>query len=347
MEEIKTLMSNKYVYSEESSSAVEKDISLNFDSVVSCDDIRYVDFRRKLKPKYSVVWFHIACAYVAFAAIAMLLITLLSSSSSALYSVAIAAFGGILFGYTLAYLQLFLHEAAHYNLAKAKKLNDTLTNLFVGLMVGLEIGTYRRVHSEHHRVFGTVNDTERTYFAPLNLGFIIESLTGMKVLRVLITRSSALSKGQSGDRPERKQASTKSKVLLVCGLLFNLAIVAASVVSGFWAIALAWVIGMFAMFPFFASLRQVLEHRDEDANAAIDYSITNHGAVNRLFGDGPIASTFGGAGFSRHLIHHWDPQISYTRLKEVEQFLAKTNVEAILQARCTTYIKAFLQLFSR
>lgn len=351
MEESKSLMNKKDVYREKSSSTVEKDLSLNFDSIVSSDGIKYVDFRRTLKPRYSIVWGHIACAYLSFVAIATLLIALLSSSSSSIFhAIAVAILGGVLFGYTLAYLQLFLHEAAHYNLAKSKALNDRLTNLFVGLIVGLEISAYRRIHSEHHRFFGTVNDTERTYFSPLNLRFIIESLTGMKVLRVLMTRSLALNqgktKGQNGDLPVRKKSSS-GKILLVCGLLVNLAIVAVSMISGFWAVALAWVIGMFVMFPFFSALRQVLEHRDEDASAAIDYSVTNNGAVNRLFGDGPIANTLGGAGFNRHLLHHWDPQISYTRLQSVENFLAKTSVDEILQARRTTYVKAFLQLFSR
>jgi len=35
-------------------------------------------------------------------------------------------------------------------------------------------------------------------------------------------------------------------------------------------------------------------------------------APDRLFGDDFFSCTFGGAGFNRHLLHHWEPQISYT-----------------------------------
>jgi hypothetical protein len=88
-----------------------------------------------------------------------------------------------------------------------------------------------------------------------------------------------------------------------------------------------------------------LEHRDENARRDVDYAHTPHGAINRLFGDGPLASTLGGAGFNRHLIHHWEPQISYTRLREVEQFLMETPAAEDLRHRQTTYVRTFARLF--
>ena len=80
------------------------------------------------------------------------------------------------------------------------------------------------------------------------------------------------------------------------------------------------------VFPFLASLRTLLEHRAEDADPRANYAEVDQGPVNRLFGSGPLASTLGSAGFNRHALHHWEPQISYTRLKDIEAYLLRTEV---------------------
>lgn len=103
---------------------------------------------------------------------------------------------------------------------------------------------------------------------------------------------------------------------------------------------------MGVFFPFFIGLRQLLEHRDEFAKGDVDYHRTPHGAVNRMFGSGPLASTFGGAGFNRHILHHWEPQLSYTRLKELEAYLMDTDFADILRSRRTTYVSIFVRLFN-
>jgi hypothetical protein len=101
---------------------------------------------------------------------------------------------------------------------------------------------------------------------------------------------------------------------------------------------------MAVFFPFFATLRQVLEHRSATAVAGCDFRRLPHGALTRLFGDGIVASTFGGAGFNRHLLHHWEPQVSYTRLRELESFLLRTRAAPILDGRRTTYWQALREL---
>jgi hypothetical protein len=59
-----------------------------------------------------------------------------------------------------------------------------------------------------------------------------------------------------------------------------------------------------------------------------------------------LGSTLGGAGFDRHLLHHWDPQVSYTRLPELERFLLNTKASAALSAK-ESYISTFKRLFSK
>ena len=133
--------------------------------------------------------------------------------------------------------------------------------------------------------------------------------------------------------------------VLLAGGFVNLLYVAVLAYLAQWVLIGAWVIGVIAWFPFFGVLRQILEHRDEYANPETDYTTAVHGAIHRLFGDGLLASTLGGAGFNRHLLHHWDPQVSYTRLRDLERFLMDTEGAAYLQAQKTSYTKTFWTLF--
>ena len=134
--------------------------------------------------------------------------------------------------------------------------------------------------------------------------------------------------------------------MLLLGLAFNAALVAGALWGGRYYVATAWVAGIGVFFPFFAALRQLLEHRDEHAPRGADFSRSPHGKVTRLFRPGPVGSTLGAAGFNRHLLHHWDPQVSYTRLADVERFLAQTDLAASLRTTRTTYLQTFVRLFS-
>ena len=245
--------------------------------------------------------------------------------------------GSVLYGYGVAFIHLFIHEAAHFNLARGRKWNDRLANVFVGLLIGQDIGRYRDVHFDHHRHLGTTRDTEHSYFHPLTPSFILKSLLGTRALEVFRRREELLQRG-------RKDSHPRPPVLLL-GLMLHASLISAALLLS-WTLAAVWLLAMAGTFPFFASLRQLLEHRSEHASADVDYHALAHGPVNRLFGDGPIANTFGAAGFNRHLIHHWEPQVSCTRLRELEDFLRETELASALAASQTTYVATFRRLFS-
>lgn len=304
-------------------------------SVVDDGGCALSDFKRSLTPRYGVVWFHITCGYLAVILAVAGLLTLVGTQSL-ITQVALTALGGVWIGYWLAYLLLFFHEAAHFLIAPGKKWNDLLANTFIGSFVGLNIKSYRVTHFDHHRHHGTPMDTENTYFDPLNIQFLVESLFGIKAARVLLSRQK---------HTAEKKASAIGVMTLI-GAAINGAIVLSSLVSGHWQLAFAWCVGVLVFVPFFGAVRQVLEHRDSEALSTIDYHMVDHGAYNRMFGDGPIASTLGGAGFNRHLLHHWEPQISYTRLKELEDFVLRTSLQKPLQRSKTTYLKTFIALMS-
>jgi fatty acid desaturase len=233
-----------------------------------------------------------------------------------------------------------MHEAAHHNIAPTREANDWLANLAIGSWIGLAIEAYRPIHFAHHRHLGTTRDTERSYFTALTGRLIVESLTGVHVLRVLIGRVRDRN-AQEGDSPAQGDGSWWP---LLQGLLMHGAIVGAALLTGRYAFVAAWVLGIATAFPFFATIRQIIEHRRLDAPGDIDFASIDHGEINRLFGDGPLASTLGGAGFNRHMLHHWDPQLSYTRLHDLERFLTDTSVGPLLESARTSYPETFLAL---
>ncbi|MFK7847961.1 MAG: fatty acid desaturase [Rhodothermales bacterium] len=293
----------------------------------------YMEFRKTLTPRWGVVWSHIALGWMALA-LFNLSIVLLSGQHLAMDFLLIGI-GSIVIGFNIAYLQLFFHEAAHFNLHADRKVNDVLCNLFVSGIVGQDIKQYRPIHWNHHRHLGSPEDTEISYFDPLNIKLLVTSLLGIRALKVIALRKKEQEKSQKNPIP----------YTLIAGMTVNLIYLSILMYFNQWVLIIAWAGGIFAWFPFFGVLRQIIEHRDEYADLSTDYTTVVHGAIHRLFGDSVLASTLGGAGFNRHLLHHWDPQVSYTRLREIEHFLMDTQGAAYLKEHVTTYSETFRRLF--
>ncbi len=313
-------------------------------TLVNSKGIKYLDFKGTLTPKYYLVWLHLLLGYLALVVIAVAIVGL-HTYRPELFPLSVLL-GGVLLGYVIAHNQLFLHEATHYNLTKSRKLNDLLANLFIGSLTGQNVRTYRVVHFQHHRKLGAPEDTENSYFDPLNVRYVIESLFGIRPLKVLYGRMK-FTKSQRSKKAEGLAHQEYLTGQLLVGLLLNGVIVVGALVLNYLPLALAWTLGVLVFFPFFGAVRQLLEHRGDHASKATDYHQVPHGKVNRLFGDGPVASTLGGAGFNRHLLHHWEPQISYTRLHDLETYLKDTEFAAIIDKSQSTYFQTFLHLFGR
>ena len=238
------------------------------------------------------------------------------------------------FGYVLAYIQLFFHEAAHFNIARNRKWNDILANVFIGLISGEEIAGYRQIHFGHHRYLGETIDPERTYFDPLNVRFIAEALLGVKSIRIRRMRRELLRNSES----PQVLASPAAKLQPALGLVLHITLLACFLELRLASVAIAWAMGTLILLPFFTALRQLLEHRSEAAS--------DNGEATRMFRSGPIGSTLGGAGFDRHLLHHWDPQVSYTRLAELERFLLNTQMAPAISEK-KTYAATLKLLFRK
>ncbi|HEX6071607.1 MAG TPA: fatty acid desaturase [Sphingomicrobium sp.] len=275
----------------------------------------YAAFRNGLTADYAKIRRDLASGYAALAA---------TVAGVGIIGPIAVPIGAMLIGFFIAFVQLFIHEAAHYGLAADRRTNDRIANRLICWQVGTDIASYRATHWEHHRSLGTSKDTEVSYRNSLNPGFVAAMLIGIHALRVFVSRKEGPAKGKK----------LKLRPLLV-GLAAHFCLIVGLVLLGCWQAAVAWLAGMSIFFPFFATLRQLLEHRPTDGS---------EGAVTRLFGDDMFSRTFGGAGFNRHMLHHLEPQVSYTRLVELEKYLMATSASAELNARRCSYWSAFVAI---
>ncbi len=306
--------------------------------VISDSGESYVSFRKSLVPKYSIVWRDIFIGYLFIVLSVLSALYLERVYDQNVFVILLFPLLGVLIAFWVANIQLFVHEAAHHNIHPNKKVNDTLANLFLGCLTGLNIEAYRKTHWKHHQNLGQTDDSENSYFNGLTFIFLLKIFTGLHVLGVLKNRN-RLESGQTA------ASNRLQKIALVQGMLFHLVILSILFFNGYVFTAIIWIISIGVFYPFFATIRQLLEHRDEKAKKDENFFEVNHGKVSRLFQDGVFAFFFGGAGFNRHMIHHWDPSVSYTRLADVERFLEKTeSCGEIIQASRTTYLKTFLRL---
>lgn len=291
----------------------------------------YVQFRATLRPRFGRVLFDLVLGYLFLAGSLWVAIQGSQRFPSLLLPLLLAA--AVSTGFWIAYLHLFMHEAAHYNLAPSRRWNDLLSDLLICIWSGQNTASYRIIHWDHHRLLGTTRDTEHSYFNRLDLRFLLEALTGIAAFKVLLFR------GQKRKTPK----GLRDLLMPATAFLVNGLVLAALAGMGQWPFALAWILGLGVFFPFFGAVRQLLEHRKP--GAAADFTRVPHGKFTRLFREGPLGSSLGAAGFTRHLLHHWDPQVSYTRLADMEGFLEGTSWGSRLKTAKTTYLRTFRELF--
>ena len=306
-------------------------------SLIIKKEDNFLSFISDLKPNYSKVYFHIGFAFslvflsLAFSSFIESLET--SNFLGKFLKLTIILLLSFFLGFLLHYLTLFAHEAVHFNIHPNKKKNDLIANILICWINGDEIKKYRKIHLKHHRDIGTVNDSESSYFNKLDFKFILKSLSGLYVLDVFKKRKELL-------------VNDQIKIFnLFYGILIHLLILYLFLNNEFYLTALAWLLAVSSFFPFLATVRQILEHRNPNKDNSLDYSNIDHGSFTRIFDEGLFARTFGGAGFNKHLLHHWEPTISYTNFGELEKFYNNIDTtKHIFSERKTSYVEALKKL---
>jgi fatty acid desaturase len=309
-------------------------------SLLNKKGMSYSAFKKTLQPDYSRIWIEIAIGWVSLLLVFVVSFYSFKSIVPIWPKIIIAFSAAAIAGFTVSYIINFFHEAAHFNIAKQKETNDLLANFFLGILQAQGIKHYRIIHWQHHVHHGTTADTERSYFEALTVKFFLETLTGIRALKIILYRNKNIADVSS--QKDTETAIMEGKYMLLAGTFFHISIIALLGYTEQYWMLLTWILAFGTFFPFFSSLRQLLEHRSEMADKQIDYSKVNHGRINRIFYSGLFASGLGSAGFTRHLLHHLEPQVSYTNLKQLEEFLTGTSIGPFLQKQ-KTYLSYLYQ----
>jgi len=296
-------------------------------------------FRATLQPKYGLAWLEI------FFSLAMLLggyaaHFVLARRLGNLAGFIAAPLFAVWLGFWLNAMLTFGHEAAHYNLSANKSRNDLLADWSIWLFFPQSSKSYRKSHWQHHLHLGDPQDTEISYHNCMSPWFLARAITGIYLLELMARY--ALGRGV---KPKAQPAPAKPNPAARLGQILavakagatHTALIGVPLYFHYYSTSVTWLAGASLVFPFFATVRQLLEHRAEDAHCATDYREVAHGPVNRLFGKNLFSRFFGAAGFNRHLLHHWDPTVSYTCFDEMESFFQGTRLQAQIDRSRTTY----------
>jgi fatty acid desaturase len=197
-------------------------------------------------------------------------------------------------------------------------------------MTGDDIRAYRALHWQHHLHLGDPDDTEVSYHHAPTVRYALETLIGLHAWRVFRNHRNAPADAEA-------RARLTPGLAFARGLLVHCAVLALPAWAGLWPAVLAWVIGVAVVFPYCSALRNQLEHRSAEAARDVDYVRAGYGPVNRMFRRTLFARAFGSVGFDRHLLHHWEPSVSYTRFDDLEAFLMATELGPRIDASRTTY----------
>lgn len=287
------------------------------------DDPRYVgngwiSYRKSLSPRYVAAWRAIFFSWVGLFLIVSSTAYLSGFTQNPLLQALICLAGASGVGLVFAYLILWFHEAAHFNLHSNARKNDLIANLSMGIFVGQNIKRYRRSHFRHHQYLGDFKDPECSYFHHPGIKLFLRSLLGIQIFEVLAARKNTASSLEVAEGTEAVQP--KGASFVAAGVFTHTGIIALLALSAGITTAGAWMIGIGCVYPAVNAMRQSLEHRHPNTGPT-HFGPAVEGQYTRTFRRSIFNEFIGGAGFRRHIIHHWDPALSCTLFDEAEQFL--------------------------
>lgn len=220
-------------------------------------------------------------------------------------------------------LNNWVHEGAHYNLSRRKRLNDWLCDIFAAAPHFISTAGYRVKHRFHHSDLGHPRkDTEfksryllRGWHLWRRMAFVLFGGTALSTLKAY--------EGPAQVRAEQEAPSRLRHyglMLATNGMLFGW--------CALWGVPLAWlylwVLPLLTLTGLLVTLRVVAEHQSQDyAEAGIEqFDQALDPALTRTIDTDPVTAFFlAPVKFNYHFEHHIWPAIPYTSLPELSRRL--------------------------
>jgi fatty acid desaturase len=217
-------------------------------------------------------------------------------------------------------LTLWTHEATHYNLTRAKGLNDKLGDIFIAGPIGLTIGQYRWHHVPHHLY---LNDPEREV-NPLAWICIRGKSLFVEIAQTMIGMYGLRAVSRYGNQNDEKKFTTRPRHNLysLAGFLaFNGGLFALCVLQGHWyTYFVLWVLPLFTLTLLIGNLRTIVEH--QPSSDVCDTGMVQLPAITRVIQASWVERIlFAPVGLYFHHEHHLYPAVPFHRLWEVRNVL--------------------------
>ena len=307
--------------------------------------ITYGIFRSNLKVNYSRSRFSVYLNWIAI----FFILFLIAKLNSILVLLTLTVILSLLQHRIL----LVIHEGAHFLFSKSRTANDIFSNVFSGWFVLNSVQKYRESHLQHHRNLGTPNDPEATYMDTLDLTWMLAAISGLKTLKSVL-RVNRLRNNKV--IPTKKNYSGLYVPIIGAITHFSICYIFLALIN--YKLFLIWFLSTYILAPLLGILRNLLEHRYVEAvdpriwevlldSKGMKVREVNLNVTTRIFTQSVLSKFYGSMGFTRHLIHHWDPSISFQNLKFVHAFLLDTHIGPLMKLTDSTYTRAFIALWNR
>ena len=234
---------------------------------------------------------------------------------------------------------LWTHEASHNNLFRSAKLNDLWCSIFFSAPLGVDIKTYRRHHSSHHRAMSTKHDLDKyAYDLEIEgpkpfLSFLMKTLSGFEGLRLI------------KNKYLHKEASSSSKTSKLITIAFNLTLAAFLTIFGKWYLYfILWVYPLLSVTIFLNNVRSIGEHLPK-GDRYLDETKQDLIQLVRTTTPNFFEKWFMyQANFNYHLEHHLFPSIPAHNLPKLHAILKEIGIynrhpECIQKSGTSTFLK--------
>lgn len=221
-------------------------------------------------------------------------------------------------------LGVMVHDATHYLLFTNHRVNDIVSDLFLGFPIGISTTLYRAHHLNHHRYTNTPRDPDwvsqqedRDWQWPKTrwgcVSLLMRSLLGLNMAQAAKVYVS-LSPNAKLFTPITPAYPLRARVLCVVGGIVAWTVVI--VTRSWWPVFFLWVLPSATLLNVFGRVRFTAEHIGVENEHELNFSRTViPNWLERVF----IAP----CGINYHVEHHMFPSVPGWRLKELHDVLMR------------------------
>ena len=161
-------------------------------------------------------------------------------------------------------LAILMHDAAHGHIHPKRKLNNFVGEYFCAASVGTDLQAYRAYHLKHHAYTQQPEDPDLSLSAPFPtttasmIRKVARDLSGITFFK---QRSAQIKMAIEGMKPNAKEQQVFIGRATIRFVLFQLVLLALSLVSGFGILPFAlWFVALATSFQLALRIRNIAEH---------------------------------------------------------------------------------------